>query len=145
VGPASGGECISAGLDGWRRANYRERRRSLVPTRGAIVKLSLTNMPFDSVDVHAEVAAQLAVLIQDCAGDYPLVSFRHEVGGPDLVWLYARLVVELFVVPGTKPRIRSQELGGVTLEVGSLQQGMTLLQLTEASCQRRRHPYVQLG
>lgn len=91
------------------------------------------------------LAAELAAIIDAQAGDYPLVAFRQEAPGPDLTWMYAHLVVEVFVVKTRPASIRSREQGGIELDVESLQQGMDLLRRTEGLRQNRDWPYVQLG
>lgn len=86
----------------------------------------------------------LAAIIDVDAGDYPLVSVCHKVPGPDVTWLYAHLVVEVFIDKDRPVSIRSQVLGGVSVYVGSLQQAMELLRRTEGLRQKRDLPYICL-
>lgn len=88
--------------------------------------------------------ADLAAIIDVGAGDYPLVSLCHEIPGPHVTWLYAHLVVELFIDKDKPVSIRSRVLGGVSVYVGSLQQAMEMLRRTEGLRQKRDLPYVCL-
>lgn len=90
------------------------------------------------------LAAELAATIDAHAGDYPLVSFHRNTSGPDVTWMYAHLVVEVFINEG-RTSIRSREQGGVAVEAGSLQQGMELLRRTERLRQNQDWPYVRLS
>jgi hypothetical protein len=91
------------------------------------------------------VAAALAAIIDEHAGDYPLVSLHREAPGPDTTWLYATLVVEVFIDKDKPVSIGSRELGGVSVYVSSPQQGMALLRQTEAIRQQRDWPYIRLS
>lgn len=90
------------------------------------------------------MAVDLAATIDAHAGDYPLVSFCYEASGPDLIWLYAHLVIEVFVDKDKPASIQSRVLGGVSICVQSLQQGMELLRETEGLRQKRDLPYIRL-
>lgn len=88
--------------------------------------------------------ANLAATIDVDAGDYPLVSVRHDIVGPHVTWLYAHLVVEVFIDNDKPVSVRSQVPGGVSVYVESLQQAMELLRRTEGLRQKRDLPYVCL-
>lgn len=88
--------------------------------------------------------ANLAAIIDVDAGDYPLVSVYHDIVGPHVTWLYAHLVVEVFIDKDKPVSIRSQVPGGVSFYVESLQQAMELLRRTEGLRQKRDLPYVCL-
>ncbi|WP_197342425.1 hypothetical protein [Ralstonia solanacearum] len=91
------------------------------------------------------MAVDLAATIDAHAGDYPVVSFFDKASGPDLIWLYAYLVIEVFVDKEKPVSIRSRVLGGVSIYVKSLQQGMELLRKTEGLRQKCDLPYIHLG
>lgn len=88
--------------------------------------------------------ADLIAAIEVGAGDYPLVSVGHEGPGPDVTWMYAHLVVEVFIDKDKPVSIRSRVLGGVSVYAGSLQQAMELLRRTEGLRQKRDMPYICL-
>lgn len=90
------------------------------------------------------IVADLAATIDAHAGDYPMVSFFHKASGPDATWLYAHLVIEVFINENEPASIRSKALGGVSVHVRSLQQGMELLRRTEGLRQKRDWPYIRL-
>jgi len=108
----------------------------LVPTR------SLTLLSHSS-EFDATVA-DLAAITDVDAGDYPLISVCHKVPGPDVTWLYAHLVVEVFIDKDKPVPIRSRAFCGVSVYVGSLQQAMALLHRTEGLRQKRDLPYICL-
>lgn len=86
----------------------------------------------------------LAAIIDVHAGDYPLLSVCHKAHGPDVTWLYAHLVIEVFIDKNRPVSIRSRVLGTISVCVGSLQQAMALLRRTEGLRQKRDMPYIRL-
>lgn len=89
--------------------------------------------------------AHLAAIIDVDAGDYPLVSVYHDIVGPHVTWLYAHLVVEVFIDKDKPVAVRSQVPGSVSVYVESHQQAMELLRRTEGLRQKRDLPYVCLS
>lgn len=90
------------------------------------------------------LATELAKIIDAHNSDYPLVSFSNEDGEPDVAWIYAHLVIKVFVISNESASLHSREVGGVSVTVGSYKQAMGLLKQTEAIRQRREHPYFQM-
>lgn len=86
----------------------------------------------------------MAAIIDVDASDYPLISACHKVPGAEVTWLYAHLVVEVFIDKDKPVSIRSQVLGRVSVYVKSLQQTMELLRRTEGFHQKRDLPYICL-
>jgi hypothetical protein len=91
------------------------------------------------------LAKELAAIVTDHAGDYPLVTFLDGPQEPTVAWLYARLTVDVFIRPGGHARIRDRESGYIALEVASLRAAMELLRRAESLCQKAEWPYVQLN
>ena len=104
--------------------------------------LLMTLLPHSS-ELDA-IVADLAAIIDTDAGDYPQVSVCHKVSCPDVTWLYAHLVVEVFIDENKPVSIRSRVLGGISVYVGSLHQAMELLRRTEGLRQKRDLPYICL-
>ena len=90
------------------------------------------------------MVVDLVATIDAHSSDYPVVSFRDKASGPDLIWLYARLVIEVFVDNEKPVSIRSRVPGGVSIYVKSLQQGLELLRETEGFRQQVELPYIRL-
>lgn len=90
------------------------------------------------------LAAELAQVIDAHHSDYPLVSFSNENGKPNVAWIYAHLVIKVFIQSSESASLRSREVGGVSVTVGSYEQAMDLLKRTEAIRQNRDHPYFQM-
>lgn len=102
-------------------------------------------MPQSHLTELNTIAADLAATINAHMGDYPVVSFFHKTSGPDATWLYAYLVIEVFINENEPASIHSKTHGGVSIHVRSLQQGMELLRQTEVLRQKRDFPYIRLN
>lgn len=90
------------------------------------------------------LVVDLAATIDAHSGDYPVVSFYDQPAGPDVIWLYAHLVIEVFVDKEKPVSLRSRVPGGVSIYVKSPQQGMELLRETERLRQKVDLPYIRL-
>jgi hypothetical protein len=84
------------------------------------------------------IACDLAALIDQHAGDYPIVSLQS--GDKGLRWFYANLVIDVLVVADAPAQFERAELLVTTPTLGA---GLELIARTEANRQGRDAPFLQ--
>ncbi|CAM8635953.1 hypothetical protein MCEMSHM24_03137 [Comamonadaceae bacterium] len=98
-----------------------------------------------SSEIPSNLPIKLASVIDEYGGDYPLVSCSETANEPAMVWLYSKLVIEVYLTPEVSPHLEHEELGGLTVKVKNHSQAMDLLRQTESIRQQRDFPYIQIN